>query len=394
VVNLSSISPFDKPTIQSRLAVRGVKWHRDASDVIPLWLADQDYPLCPELKEELRKAVEEEFTVYSSDLDARKAIVAKIKRYNKIEVPPEQVMLTQGVIPGMWLSSIHACRPGDEMIVTDPMYFPFFHAADRTQIRKVHWRLKLDEGYKFDIERLKEVVTPKTRLINVCNPHNPCGRVMTKEELKGIADIAVDNKIYVFVDELWEDILCDGHKHISLASLSPEIADLTITSWGFSKTWSVPGLQAGYLACTNKTMFEGLQSIASSVLRGTNNFSKAIAPVICSGKADYWVRDMNKYLMEVRDLVEKRLGEMGDFTVPKLEGMYLMFPKFNYGLNSQELNKLLINEAKVSLNLGDEFGPNGDGHMRILTATSKGIMNEALNRIEKLAPKLEKMKKK
>jgi bifunctional pyridoxal-dependent enzyme with beta-cystathionase and maltose regulon repressor activities len=103
---------------------------------------------------------------------------------------------------------------------------------------------------------------------------------------------------------------------------------------------------------------------------------------------------MNKYLTEVRDLVEKRLGEMGDFTVPKLEGTYLMFPKFNYGLSSKELNKLLISEAKVSLNLGDEFGPSADGHMRILTATSKGIMNEALNRIEKLIPKLEKMKKK
>jgi len=373
--------------------VRGVKWHRDASDVIPLWLADQDYPLCPELKDELRKAVEEEFTVYASDLDTRKAMAAKIKRYNKIEVPPEQVLLTQGVIPGMWLSSVHACRQGDEMIVTDPMYFPFFSVADRTQIRKVYWKLKLDEGYKFDIERLKEVVTPKTRLINVCNPHNPCGRVMTKEELKGIADVAVDNKIYVFVDELWEDILNDGNKHISLASLNPEIADLTITSWGFSKTWSVPGLQAGYLACTNKTMFEGIQGISSNVLRGTNNFSKAIAPLICSGKIDYWVRDMNKYMAEVRDLVEKRLTEMGDFTVPKLEGTYLMFPKFNYGLSSQVLNKLLIDEAKVSLNLGDEFGHEGDGHMRVLTATSKGIMNEALNRIEKLVPKLEKMKK-
>jgi len=385
-------SPFDKPTIQSRLSARGVKWHRDPEDVIPLWLADQDYPLCPELKQVLLEAVEEEFTVYASDLPAREAMKEKIKRYNNIDVPVDQIMLTQGVIPSMWLAAKHACRPGDEMIVTDPMYFPFFHIADVTQVRKVYWKLKLDEGYRFDIDRLNELITPKTRLINVCNPHNPAGRVMTKEELKGIADIAVDNKIYVMVDELWEDILYDGRKHISLASLGPEIADLTLTSWGFSKTWSVPGLQAGYLACTNKTMFESIQQIASGILRGTNNFSKAIAPIICSGKLDYWIRDLNKYLQEVRDLVEKRLTEMGDITVPKLEGTYLMFPKFNYGLTSTELNKVFLKEAKVSLNPGDVFGPEGQGHMRILTATSKTIMNEALDRIESVIPLLEKMK--
>ncbi len=385
-------SPFDKPTIESRLSVRGVKWHRDAADIIPLWLADQDYPLCPELKQALRDAVEEEFTVYGSDLAAREAMKAKIKRYNNIDVPVDQIMLTQGVIPGMWLASKHACNPGDEMIVTDPMYFPFFTVADVTQVRKVYWKLKLNEGYKFDIDRLNDLITPKTKLINVCNPHNPAGRVMTKEELKGIADIAVDNKIYVMVDELWEDVLNDGKKHISLASLNSEIADLTLTSWGFSKTWSVPGLQAGYLACTNKTMFESIQNIGAGILRGTNNFSKAIAPVICSGKADYWVRDMNKYLQEVRDLVVKRLNEMGNFTIPHLEGTYLMFPKFNYGLSSDELDKVLMKEAKVSLNKGNVFGPLGDGHMRILTATSKGIMNEALDRIEKIIPTLEKMK--
>ena len=129
-------SPFDKPTIESRLSVRGVKWHRDSPDIIPLWLADQDYPICPELKQVLRDAVEEEFTVYSQDLPAREAMKEKIKRYNNIDVPVDQIMLTQGVIPGMWLASKHACRPGDEMIVTDPMYFPFFTAAEVTQVRR------------------------------------------------------------------------------------------------------------------------------------------------------------------------------------------------------------------------------------------------------------------
>jgi bifunctional pyridoxal-dependent enzyme with beta-cystathionase and maltose regulon repressor activities len=118
-----------------------------------------------------------------------------------------------------------------------------------------------------------------------------------------------------------------------------------------------------------------------------------MAPLISSGKIDYWVEDMVKYLAEVRDLVVKRLTEMGDFTIPKLEATYLMFPQFNYGLSSAEIHKVLKEDAKVCLNPGTSFGPSGEGHMRILTATSKGIMNEALDRIEKVIPKLEKMRK-
>jgi cystathionine beta-lyase len=129
------------------------------------------------------------------------------------------------------------------------------------------------------------------------------------------------------------------------------------------------------------------------VLRGTNNFSNAIAEPILSGKLDYWIKEMNTYLQEVRGLVERRLNEMGDITIPKLEGTYLMFPKFNYGLGGDELEKFFKEEAKVTMNNGNHFGPEGEGHMRILTATSKVIMNEALDRIERVIPKLEKMRK-
>jgi len=191
LVHGSKMSSFDKPTIESRLASKGVKWHRDDEDIIPLWLADQDYPLAPPVKEALVKAAKDEFTVYPQDEPLKELITEKIKRYNGFEVPSDQVMMTQGVIPGMWLSAMHACNPGDEVIVTNPMYYPFFLLADRVQARPIHWNMQLDEGYKFDEERLKKCISPKTKLIYVCNPHNPMGRVMTKNELKAIADIAV-----------------------------------------------------------------------------------------------------------------------------------------------------------------------------------------------------------
>jgi aspartate/methionine/tyrosine aminotransferase len=293
-------SPFDNPTIESRLAVRGSKWHRDAADVIPLWLADPDYPLCPELKDEMRRVIEEEYTVYGSDLDARRAISEKLKRVNKLDIPVEQVMMTTGVTPNFWLAIQNACNSGDEVIVTDPMYGPFFTAVSATNTRPVHWKLDLEESYEFDLERLKACITPRTKLIFVCNPHNPAGRAMSKEVLKGIAEVAVDNNLYIMVDELWENIRYDGKKHYSLAALDDEAAGQTMTAWGFSKTWSVPGFQPGYMGCTNKVMFDRLQKLGLGVLKGTNNMTKGIAPLICSGKIDYWVKDMVEYLRSPR----------------------------------------------------------------------------------------------
>ena len=170
------MSSFDKPTIESRLASKGVKWHLDDEDIIPLWLADQDYPLAPPVKEALVKAAKDEFTVYPQDEPLKELITEKIKRYNGFEVPADQVMMTQGVIPGMWLSAMHACNPGDEVIVTNPMYYPFFLLADRVQARPIHWNMQLDEGYKFDEERLKNMHQPQDQTHLRMQPPQPNGQ--------------------------------------------------------------------------------------------------------------------------------------------------------------------------------------------------------------------------
>ena len=145
---------------------------------------------------------------------------------------------------------------GEEVVVTDPMYFPFFTAAATAGARKVLWSLREEEGYGFDVEELKNAITTKTRLIFLCSPHNPTGRVMTQQELSSIADLAVDHDLIVASDELWEDIVYDNHKHISIAALGPEISDRTLTVFGFSKAFNISGLQAGYASTTNKKMMK------------------------------------------------------------------------------------------------------------------------------------------
>ena len=379
---------FNSMTIEGMLAAPGRKWHRDPPDVIPLWLADPDFPTAPGIKKALLNAVHDEDFLYGTSVPAMEAMAEKVSRVNRIDVTRENVMITQGVNPAMWLAVRHACNMGDEVIVTNPMYGPFYASVEVTHTQPVYWELDVDDGYRFDVEGLKELITPKTRLIFVCNPHNPCGRVMTKEELKDIADVAVDNKIYVMVDELWEDIVYDGREHVSIAGLNPEIADLTVTAWGFSKTWGIAGLQMGYLVATNKVMMQSLMRLARGVMRGTNNLALAAAPVMLDGSLDYWKRDMISHLEKIRALCYKRFEEMSNITVPELQGTYLMFPKFDYGKTSDELDKLFFEEARVRLNPGTHFGSLGEGHMRVFNATSEAIMNEALDRMEKALSKL------
>ena len=228
----------------------------------------------------------------------------------------------------------------------------------------------------------------KTKLIFVCNPHNPAGRVMTEEELKGIADVAVDNDITVMVDELWEDIVFDDRKHISLAALNPEIERLTITSWGFSKTFGVAGLQMGYLSATDKEVMESVKAKGRGVCRGTSTLAKAAAPVMLGRKLDWWRRDVMVQLHKIRDICYKRFDELPNVTYPELEGTYLMFPKFDYGKTSEELDQFMAEEAKLRFSQGSTFGPSGEGHLRLCMATSETIINEVFDRLEKALKKL------
>ncbi len=380
---------FNRATIKDMLKNKGIKWHRYATDVIPLWIADPDFQVASEIKQALIKAVEDEDLFYSNDLETREVMAEKVGRVNNIEASPDNIYITQGVIPGMWLAIKCACEPGDEVIVTDPMYFPFFTAIEVTETKPVFHTLEEEEKYHFNIDVLNELVTPKTRLIFLCNPHNPTGRVLTKNELRGIADIAIDNNLTVMSDELWEDIVFEDRKHISIASLDHEIADRTMTSFGFSKTYGVAGLQIGYIVANNNEIMEKMQKMGRGIIRGTTTLSKAAAIVMLKGKLKWWVENVLKHLHKMKTLAEKRFKNIDRVTCPKLEGTYLMFPNLSeYKISSVEMTEHLLEEGRIAVSSGSRFGSKGEGHVRICIATSEVILCEALNRMEKALSKL------
>jgi aspartate/methionine/tyrosine aminotransferase len=379
---------FNSATVEEMADSLNDKWQRYPRGVIGMWLASPDFRIAPEIKEALHDAVEAEDLYYNSDAAAREAMAGKIGRVNGIEVEPENVRITQGLDSFLWLAVRFACEPGDEVVLTNPMYGPFYNVANDLEIRPRYWELDWEDGYRFDEEKLKEIVGPRTKLIGVCNPHNPTGRVMTKKELKAIADIALDYNIKLFVDELWEDIRFDGKPHVSLASISSEVSDITVSGWGVSKTFGVAGLYIGYVASTNDEWIKGIRARARSIQRGCSTLGRAAAPVMLDETLDWWRESMMEHLHKTRAICLKRMNDIPGVTYPEHDGTYVPFPKFDFDMSTSELNQYLIDEAKVALSPGTNYGSLGEGHQRICIATSEAIIHEAIDRMEKALAKL------
>jgi bifunctional pyridoxal-dependent enzyme with beta-cystathionase and maltose regulon repressor activities len=369
-------------SVQDLTTRKGRKWSRFSADVIPMWIADTDFGVAPEIKAAVIHAVQHEDLHYSDERELLEMLAAKVQAVNGIPVSSAGVYLMQGVIPAMWLACRYACKPGDEVVVTNPMYFPFFRAIESLNLKKVFWPLYAQDCYQFNIDTLQNIITPKTKLIFICNPHNPTGRVMTKSELSAIADLAHDHDLLIASDELWEDIVYPGHVHTSIAALNPDISHNTLSFFGFSKAYNIAGLQIGYIATTNETMLTKMKNAAQGILRGTSTIAQAAAKTILSGTVNSYLTQELQHLHTVRDYAIRQLQEIGDIHCNTIEGTYLLFPNLSaYGKPSSTLVNHLLTEAKVGVSDGSQFGTLGEGHIRINIATSLPVLQEALHRI-------------
>ena len=371
------------------------RWAALPRDVIPLTAADPDFPVAPEIRAAIAERAEEGVFSYGEsqgDRDFREVIAETVRDRKKIPCRPDDVMVTNGVAQAMMLVAKHACGPGDEAILFDPVDFLFGRAVDEAGGKKVYSRVDKERG-GFDLDGLNELVTGKTRMLCVCNPHNPLGRVLTEAELRVMAEIAVDNDLVIMSDEIWSDIVYPGKKHVSTASLGPEAAERTVSLYGFSKTFAMAGLSLGYLVATNPELLEGLNKIAPGYFYPVNGVSQA-AGKAAYAEAWYWAEAFLGHLHEIRDLAHERLSSIPGVECLKPEGTYTLFPDVSsYGMTSEEMTAYLLDEARVAVVPGhgegfSYFGPGGEGHVRIVFSTSKKIIGEALDRVETALAKL------
>ncbi len=379
---------FDKHVDLDQLfRLSGLKWGQDCErDMISFGTADSDFPMPPAIKKAIIEALDEEIAFYSEHAgykEIRSLILEKLRTKNKIGLEsPEEVLIIPGTMMGLYLSCQYALKePGDETILFDPIYPPFAEEVELAKGKIVWNPVKVDEGFRIDIEDLKSKISNKTKLLMICNPLNPCGTVFTKSELTAIADLATDHDFLIMSDELYETLLFDGRKHISIASLG-EALDRTISIFGFSKGHGMAGLRCGYLTAPAE-IIKDMIKVSGLIIIHTPTLSQiAVKAAIISNAIDTWAKQFCAHIQQMRDLAWEHLNTIDGVHCHKPEGTLFVFPHFDVRLTSDEFCEYLKTKGRVIVASGRNFGLHGEGFQRLTLATSADLLKEGLQRIE------------
>ena len=378
---MTDFQTVNKDFLHKRAAL---KWGPWPEDVISLSVADLDFPAPPEIKEGIIRAVNEDRTPYSSyggDSDVVEVVCDKLKRVNKIPATPNDVHMIPGTMFAIFLVCYYFLRPGDQAIISPaPVYPPFIHNVLNAQASPVFNPLNFQNDLKLDLGDLKRRITPQSRFLMVSNPHNPTGRVFSTEELEGIASIALEHDLLIFVDELYEDMVFEG-KHLSLASFSDDLFQRTITVFGFSKAFGIPGYRIAYITSRGKFM-KDLKKRIHDIIVHADTLAQAAAKAALTGGSP-WLKNLLSHLRQMRDYSAGRLAGIPGIWCPLPEATPFLFPNISsFGMTSHDLSRYLREKAKVIVMDGAEFGPPGEGFIRINIATSYSVLAEAMDRIK------------
>lgn len=355
-------------------------------DVLPLWVADMDFAV----PEAVTRALAERaahpvygYTFYPDSL--YDALIGWLKDRHGWEVPRKWIVMAPGVVPSLFAAVQAFAREGEGVIVQPPVYFPFFSAVTTGNRRLIRNPLRLEgERYTMDFEHLERCAAEGARLLLLCSPHNPVGRVWGREELQELLRIAHRHDLTILADEIHADLLYPGERHTVLATLAHD-TDKIITAAAPSKTFNIPGLGLSALIVPDAAQRAALKRVFGSLhLDNTNPFSIAAFEAAYRGGAD-WLDSLREYLRGNRDLVAARLAEhLPQLRLIPSQGTYLLWLDCReLGMSDAQLREFFVKEAKVGMNPGTAFGPEGSGFMRLNIASPRHVIADALERIER-----------
>jgi len=354
-------------------------------DVIPLWVADTDFRTPGFITEAIRKRAEHEIYGYTFRPDSyNEAIKYWLKTRHNWEIQKEWLHFSPGVVPAVALSVLGFTEPGDSVIVQPPVYFPFFSAVKDNDRELIENPLKPENGrYYMDFDDLERKIQPGTKMLILCNPHNPGGMAWTKDELRQVGEICMDHNVLVVSDEIHSDLIYSGHQHIPFASVSEEFAMNSITCMAPSKTFNVAGLSTSFVVIPNKKMFNRYDRLMEGTHLYGGNIFGAVALEAAYRNGENWLNQMMEYVKENYQFTEQYLKENIPQIVPmKPEATFLVWLDFSdFGLKDADLNHRLI-KAGVGLNQGIQFGKQGKGFMRMNIGCPRSVLAEALKRIK------------
>ena len=327
----------------------GMRWAGMPEGTIPLTSADPDFKPAIEIREAM--------TEFIQPVDSASACMHAI--------------------------ALSVLKPGDEVIIFDPVDLLFGISARYAGATVVYYSPKHENGH-WDFSDLESYVTDKTRMIGLCNPHNPLGLLYTEDELRTIATVAAEHDLWIMNDEIWSDIIYSERPFVSINSLGPELNKKTISFYGFSKGFALPGLRAGYLYTLNAEAFETAMHRCYDLAAGVDYLTQ-IAMKTAVTDCWYWVDAFVERLQSNRDYLVERMIAMPLLHAPKPEATFVsFFDVRETGMSSQQFADYSKEHCKVALVPGTVkwFGPGGEGNVRLCYSTSHAILKEALDRIE------------
>ena len=360
-------------------------------DLLPLWVADMDFRAAKPIVDAIKDRAEQEIYGYTARPNSYfDAMIDWYKRRYDWEIKREWISHSPAVITSMSIMMREFTKPGDKIIIQTPVYYPFFSVVQDNDRELVYNPLKLvGENYVMDYEDLERKIDDRVKYLILCNPHNPVGRVWTKEELVKLGNLCIKNKIKVIADEIHGDLVLGGKKYIPFASISEEFANHSITCLSATKTFSIAGLQASTVIFPDKKDYDKFDKILSTLDIKRNNCFSLVAVEAAYRDGEEWLAQLLTYLEDnIKFVIDYCRENIPQIKPNNPEGTYLVWMDCKeLGLSNEDLQDLMVNEAKVALNSGNGFGGEGSGFMRINVACPRALLKEGLNRIEKAIKK-------
>ena len=354
-------------------------------NVVHLEQGEPDFTTPKHILEAAVEAMEKGFTHYTETngmLELRRAIAEKLEKENDIDADPQtDVTVTSGTQEAMFITALGFLNPGDEAIILDPYYPACFEGTLLAEAKPVTVPLNEERDYGIETEVLEKKITKRTKMIWMCNPSNPTGHVFSKQDLEVIAEVAQKHDLIVFVDEIYEKIVYDGARHVSIRSL-PGMEDRTITVNGFSKAYAMTGWRIGYVVA-GKKLSSTLRKLHYYAVLCPNAISQKAAFAALTGPQDC-VQEMVREYNRRREFVLNELERIKSLSYTKPKGAFYVFPDFSsYEKSDEVLASHLLKEARVVTAPGSGFGRAGEGHLRISYSVSYEQVKEGMERIRR-----------
>ena len=365
-----------------------MRWAEQDTDVIPLTAADHDFPCAPEVVQALQDYIKEGYFTYTPHRgfpSFKQAIAKAMKERKNEDVNPDFVLPIDSAARGMKVIADAVLQPGDEVIVFDPVDFLFRTSMESAGAKVILFPTNLQSDC-VSLEGLEDYITPKTKMLGFCNPHNPMGMLYKKEDLDYLLRLSEKYGFYIMNDEIWSDMIYPECEFTSLLHFGAERNARTLTVYGFSKTFGLAGLRIGCVYTMNQEMYDRV--VKASLVDTTIGGIDALSQIAGEAALKYGFPRVDAFraqIAENRDYALARIEKMPGIKCHKPQATCVLFPDITgTGWDPVDLIDVLKEKYRVALVPGGArfFGPGSEGHIRICLSTSREVLEEGLNRLE------------